>query len=910
MSSSDLPKKHAELIDRFVGTASENAGSASHDGDGDGISKRQKILADSHDSNNGGPLTAPEARYGLGGDDNLYLQLGMSVLHTASPERTLAPAALYSADVVHAIREAIAQNAMAELKQRKKDAETKLPVVLANLESIFKDGSLESSLLEFAIPRSKALKTLNANFDPKTAADVQKLKEILEDVKQLLDNEVANEIELQFRSQKYLAIAAAVQAAAAQAQAAAANPGGGIDGINASVIDYVIARGLCGHRGPAEAQGSCPTDALLTYSVPKHLAKTLARCASLQLPSSATPAEHTDTRSSEGVDEAVAAFASNYAIDDDLPASDERGVVCAARQVRWQPEGEHAFALAHAAALEHAIARCKQLLSDSCSALSDAAKRELADAAVCLKLRQIDSLHELACAAEDGEVLHHAPSQTLVTRPVATIRGTTHLAHDAGHHPAPSTSTVLADQRWTREHVRDDAEFRRSNKTKFNVYKAPAVDELGYLPVVTSAPARVEYEIEPTNDARYVENGTIKTLKELVAYGLYYADIPEAAAVKTAIQSASGASGADPIGTAESRRSGIWNEMLRDIAVSTDRLWTFVRTLSGLIGDDADGLLVTADEATAAAARDLQAQRKATADRVAAFQGRLIESLVGSMMRESGLRLDTNAQDAAEALVVVNKETAKQINDLASGESGRPFFEANVALRALADRGNSGKHKLGKVVAQVNGVVRELHQALDAELQSPATAGASLAELSAPRNSYFVKLRDDCTAAIRSSFDKFTVECSVKGVGRIALWELVEGADHTLCTRFAELVGHVLVQNRTSTGVAALYANRQQLLVNASQAQVALQRLINHGGHYRSSYPRPDFGGPGTTDLRTLRKAYFGLHQEQAESWVGSAAAVAMRYARERHLKHVERVARPGDTVAPNLRKWVHGTNY
>ena len=125
-------------------------------------------------------------------------------------------------------------------------------------------------------------------------------------------------------------------------------------------------------------------------------------------------------------------------------------------------------------------------------------------------------------------------------------------------------------------------------------------------------------------------------------------------------------------------------------------------------------------------------------------------------MRESGLRLDTAAEDAAESLVVINKDTAKQINDLASGESGRPFFEANVALRALTERGSSGKHKLADVVAQLNGVVRELHQALDAELASPQAAGASLAELSLPRNSYFVKLREDTTAAIRSAYDKFS----------------------------------------------------------------------------------------------------------------------------------------------------------
>ena len=323
--------------------------------------------------------------------------------------------------------------------------------------------------------------------------------------------------------------------------------------------------------------------------------------------------------------------------------------------------------------------------------------------------------------------------------------------------------------------------------------------------------------------------------------------------------------------------------MGRHGCVSTDRLWTFVRTLSGLIGEDADSLLVTADEASAAAARDLQAQRKATAERVAAFQTKIVESLVSSMMKDSGLRLDTNAQDAQEKLVVINADTAKQMNDLASGQSGRPFFEANVALRTLTDKGTGGKHKLGEVVAQLNGVVRELHTALDAELLSPQTAGASLAELSMPRNSYFVKLREDTTAAIRSAYDKFSVECAIKGVGRIRLWELIEGADHTLCTRFAEFVGHVLVQNRTSTGVSALYAPRQQLVINASQAANSLQRLINHAGHYRASYPTPNFDPRnGVETLASLRQTYFQSHNETPETWANGAAAAAIRYAQDR----------------------------
>jgi hypothetical protein len=921
MSTTALPATHGEFLEQFVATATEDAGSRSHDGNEVGISKRQKIISKST------RLTAPDARYGLGGDDNLYLQLGLSVLHTASEDRALAPAALYAIDIVHAISDGINKNIVADLKKRKEDAREKLPIVFKNLEALIYDMGFEvvDDLLQEDDRITPQFEKINGDFDEAN------FTRLLNTLKEILESNVAKDIALYFENfDREGACCAAVAASEPPSEtplpAAGASPpqqpvvlvplqGPGnpyaipVKPEVGGVVGYALARGICGHRGPAEAEGESPTDKLLPYAAPKNIASMLARTTALRRPAHAPAPSSTDApRDDGGAQEAMAALAGNYAIDDTLEASARRRVIRDARQVRWEPTGEHAVALARAAAYEHAIARCGQLLADPQSKLSANARRELRDACLSLKLRQIDSMHELACAAEDGETLHRPPVDPLVTRPTSTIRGQLHMAYDAGHHPAPETSTVLAESRWTQEHVRTDAAFRKANLSGMPLYKAPTPHELGYLPVATAAPARVEYNIEPTDDLRYVHNGTIKAIRELIEYGLYYADVPDPSTVEKALNGANGSDGA--LGTASTRRSGIWNEMLRDIAVSTDRLWTFVRTLSGLIGEDADGLLVTADEATAAAARDLQAQRKATADRVAAFQGRLIESLVGSMMRESGLRLDTDASDAVEKLVVVNAATAKQMNDLASGESGRPFFEANVALRALADRGSSGKHKLGDVVAQINGVVQQLHQALDQDLQTPQMAGASLAELSAPRNSYFVKLRDDTTAAIRSAYDKFSVECSVKGVGRISLWELVEGADHTLCSRFAELVGHVLVQNRTSTGVSALYTSRQQLMVNASQAQVALQRLVNQAGHYRSSYPKPDFGNAGTTDLGALRRAYFGSHREQAESWVGGAAAVAIRYAQERHLKHVERVARPGDPPLPHLRPWLSGVNH
>jgi hypothetical protein len=891
----ELPSDHTSFVKTFVDVAGESKGDHSHD---PGAAKRQRILTDS--TKTGGDMTAPLARYALGGDDNMYLQLGLSVLHTADPNRTLAPAALYNLDVVHAIQQGIQRNILADIKRRDAESEDRLEAVRSNLMVVFGVMGLE----DFVEEDDRMSTLLENEYDPQKRSE---FKELLQRLYAALDSEMAKQIRIEIWNDDEPGQQVPSALAFALLSAAAADTAPRNTSTNSPVVNYAIARGLCGHRGPMEKRTDSPTDRLLPYDAPPDIALQVARYAGFRLPKTAQVPEIPKSCRDRGTDEAMAAMAGNYAVDDAYDVNKKPCTVKDARQVRWIPKGKHATALAKAAALEHAVARCTQLLSETDSHLSKDAKLSLVRARLSLKISQLDPLHELACASEDGETLHFQPDKPLVTRPVATIRGKLHYPHDAGHHDAPQTSTVLIDQRWTQEHARADAEFRKENTSDISLYKSPAPAELGYIPFATGVSAALEKpQLKPT-DEEYFHNTIFESIKKLLEYGLYYADIPDEKTIETTLRGSSAKQSKHAIGTATTRRSGIWNEMLRDIAISTDRLWTFVRTLSGLIGEDADSLLVTADEASAAAARDLQAQRKATADRVAAFQGKIVESLIGSMMKESGLRLDTSPEKAEDSLVVINGDTAKQINDLASGESGRPFFEANVALRSLTERGAGGKHKLGDVVAQLNGVVRQLHNDLDAELLSPQTAGASLAELSLPRNSYFVRLREDTTAAIRSSYDKFSVECAVKGIGRICLWELIEGADHTLCTRFAEFVGHVLIQNRTSTGVSALYASRQQLTVNASQAHCSLQRLINHSAHYRSNYPYPVFETTGTDTLNDLRDEYFQSHRPQPETWVGTSARVAIAYAQDRHFKFVERNFRPADPVPSHLREWVYG---
>jgi hypothetical protein len=257
------------------------------------------------------------------------------------------------------------------------------------------------------------------------------------------------------------------------------------------------------------------------------------------------------------------------------------------------------------------------------------------------------------------------------------------------------------------------------------------------------------------------------------------------------------------------------------------------------VGGEVNEVITTADEATLRATKAIQDQRVQIAKRVSDMQAKIVETVVGSMAKDSKLTLDKNGNQ----LVVVDAEARKQLNDLASGESGRPFFEANVAVRNLqSSDSNAPKPTLSQLLASLSQVGGQMQRSLEQTLTQPGTASASLAELSHPANCYFVTLRPDAVAAIRIAHERMNVELGLRGAGRrLSLWETVEGGCTMLTTRFAEFAGHVLVQARSTTGASAMYVSPQAMNTNAIQARVALERLVHASGAYTMSVSAPNW---------------------------------------------------------------------
>ena len=302
------------------------------------------------------------------------------------------------------------------------------------------------------------------------------------------------------------------------------------------------------------------------------------------------------------------------------------------------------------------------------------------------------------------------------------------------------------------------------------------------------------------------------------------------------------------------RRSGLWEDARREIAVSTDRLLVFVRTLSGMLGETVESILVGDDPELAVAQKALKDRRRDAVNRAMQFQSTIVESVMKSALQDSKIQLDIETNSSGSPNLVLSKTIAKDIiKDLASGESGRPFFNAQVELNN-ALQNHTGPIGLVELVQQLSQIGNEYANAVTSRIGNEAGLGVSNATLSMPRNSYMVRLKADAYAAIRRAYQRLNNQIKHHShyMRHIALWEYIEGKSMDLTTSFCELVSYELQNMRmSSTGLSA-YVGQKQLTMNNVQRGISLNRIINTICDYSQKTPKPDFLNK---DGRTI---YFG----------------------------------------------------
>ena len=289
--------------------------------------------------------------------------------------------------------------------------------------------------------------------------------------------------------------------------------------------------------------------------------------------------------------------------------------------------------------------------------------------------------------------------------------------------------------------------------------------------------------------------------------------------------------------------------------------------MSGYIGEDPTSLTVEEDSQSKEMSDNLKKQQREIANRVAAFQTDVVKAMVDAVMKQSNLQMTHDKRAGStptNPLVVVDGDLRKKLEALASGESGMPMYEANVALRNILAAGEEKGVQLDTIAREMMNVSSILHRGLNAEMVAGLEGrGPSVAHASLARNSHHIKLATDTLAAIRTASERLRTEVGFQ----IPLWVLVEGKDTELTTRFAQFSAQMLANIRLTSGPSAIYVALSRQNANLINLRISLGRLVNLIRNRRPDIPShiPDEDG---LDMNTRlnhalqqRNAYFGNTQ-------------------------------------------------
>ena len=232
--------------------------------------------------------------------------------------------------------------------------------------------------------------------------------------------------------------------------------------------------------------------------------------------------------------------------------------------------------------------------------------------------------------------------------------------------------------------------------------------------------------------------------------------------------------------------------------------------------------MLTVDEQAEKRAQQLEEECTELRKGVMAAGAKITELIVGATAAKSHLAL---SKDPGGELIVIDSENRRQLEQLASGSSSKPFFDASVQLRNLASAECAATPvTLGDLV----GTIQETSARLEAQL-----VDGMLGQQPGAAQGYTLLLRPDVTSCIAAAYDRLPLG---NGARRVALWEILEGGCAVLTHRFAEAVAVLLASQRANRVLAQ--NSRPQAPLNATQARVVFQRLEAALEAYVRAIPR------------------------------------------------------------------------
>lgn len=326
---------------------------------------------------------------------------------------------------------------------------------------------------------------------------------------------------------------------------------------------------------------------------------------------------------------------------------------------------------------------------------------------------------------------------------------------------------------------------------------------------------------------------------------------------------------------ARTRRTVIWNDALREACVSGDRLFAFVRQLSGVIHEQVDAVCVIDENLLVQHQNKLRDRRSRIAERAAQEHMQLVKAVFSAVMRESGLVLGIESGKTEKGdlskLKVVSNTLRKQIADLAQGQGQEGFFGNSVRMEHLLASG-TGEITLEDLFARLQAVGKALQSAVSSATSDDQPFNSvSMDFLSAPRNSMMLRYKPEALAAIKQAFEIFQREFGARFgsmMTPISAYELMEGNDDTLSTHFATFAAHMLVHSRMFGSSTAMYVGQWASASNAQVLKISLERLCRSAYAYRQTTSSPNYSSAQG------RTAYFrGAASRQSKLFVLGGAS-------------------------------------
>ena len=301
------------------------------------------------------------------------------------------------------------------------------------------------------------------------------------------------------------------------------------------------------------------------------------------------------------------------------------------------------------------------------------------------------------------------------------------------------------------------------------------------------------------------------------------------------------------------RREEVWNDSMREAAISGDRLYAFVRQLSGTIHEAVDAVCVVDESMLVKQQRDRQEDTKRLSAMASQQHMQLVSNVFRSVISESGLTLGIDSKKGLDGdLKVVSNTLRKQVSELASGSSSSEgFFSNSVRLENLLQTG-TGEMTLQVLFEKLKAVGMALQRAAASEAtEGVPQESSSLEFLSAPRNSLILRYKPETHAAIRSAFDTFQREMRARQYmygyfrsRKISAFELLEGVDDELSMAFATFCGHNLAHMRLFSAGHAAYMGQWASRANIAAMKFSLDKLISVAARYMVQHDRPGFLSP------------------------------------------------------------------